>query len=49
VREIYAELADRTGVDPSWNSLRDHLSTHARTTGSPIYRVSHGRYALKAS
>ena len=43
-REIQAAAQKLVGTPVSWNTVKDCLHKHARRPGSPIERVSHGRY-----
>jgi hypothetical protein len=43
-REIHQTAQKLTGTPLSWNTVKDCLHKNARRTGSPVERVSHGRY-----
>jgi hypothetical protein len=43
-REIHTAAQKLAGTPLSWNTVKDCLHTHARRPGSPIERVTHGRY-----
>lgn len=43
-REIHQAAQKLAGTPLSWNTVKDCLHKHARRPGSPIERVSHGRY-----
>jgi hypothetical protein len=43
-REIHAAAQGLAGTPLSWNTVKDCLHKNARRPGSPVERVSHGRY-----
>jgi hypothetical protein len=43
-REIHQVAQKLTGTPLSWNTVKDCLHKNARRPGSPIERISHGRY-----
>ena len=48
-REIHAAAEKIAGTPLSWNTVKDCLHKNARRPGSPIERVSHGRYRYHLS
>jgi hypothetical protein len=43
-REVHEAAEELVGRPVSWNTVKDCLHKHARRPGSPIERVSRGRY-----
>jgi hypothetical protein len=43
-REVHAAAEELAATPLSWNTVKDCLHKNARRAGSPIERVSHGRY-----
>jgi hypothetical protein len=46
-REIHTAAQKLAKTPLSWNTVKDCLHKHARRPGSPVERVSHGRYRYR--